>query len=122
MRLIPSSEVDGYYKVQILSPQHIWAPICSIANLNYGEICRLFGFETANGITGGTESSNIFAGITCNSVTDNIGQCQVAFTYDYMSIFGCQQSLLVSCNNPQGNLSHSLLIYYNINIYLPFLT
>ena len=110
MRLIPSSITDGYYKVQILSPQRIWAPICSISNFSSGEICRLFGFETANNITYVKDNSDISADIMCISETDSFGQCQVAFTYDYMSIYGCLQSLEVSCNNPQGNPSHNLLI------------
>ena len=102
LRLSRSTMDIHFFRVEYLTPERTWAPVCDIPPAPYVEICKKFGFSAPDITRSVAANVHTYAQLEC--LSSDIDTCDVKFKYDYNSYYGCPSILEVSCTNQTGIL------------------
>ena len=109
----PSTINTNFFRVEYLTPERTWAPVCDIPP--DVELCHKFGFNAPDITRYADDNAHTYAQLECSST--DVDKCDVNFKYDYNSYYGCGDVLEVYCTNLTGNLLY-LFTYLLIYLFL----
>ena len=105
MRLIQSSTNSSFFRIQFLTPERQWAPVCydTIQSINF---CNTFGYNSIDVKEIVTDNVHTYTKLDCPPNSTRVEQCTVRLFYDYISIYGCTTILEIYCSNLEGKYTN----------------
>ena len=100
MRLMPSLTNSSFFSLQFLTPERTWASVCS--NIPNIQICNTFGYNSVDVMRMVSDNVHTYTELACPPDAIKIEQCTVKFKYDYISVYGCSNTLEIYCSNMEG--------------------